>query len=167
MRALTLAAVLVLGFLGPIRADLGTHSTDSYSHAGDGVGAASIRLAQSDGLVIDAPRRITTDQETVDFTGSVVAPGEARLSVDGIPVAVGADGGFRIRREVPVGRSEASKLHKWANSDNLRLMRQGNGGLRPQSGQQSPIAREGCLAALLRECRNSVVLRRMPHSTTC
>ena len=69
-------------------------------------GGAVLRVAQSSLAVIDAPKRIDTDQETVDFTGRAMAPGEMTLSVNGTPVTLASDGTFRIRRQVPVGRSK-------------------------------------------------------------
>ena len=65
--------------------------------------AASIRFAQAEGPVIEAPRRITTDQDTIDFTGRVAGVGSVMLSINGDPVMVGTDGSFHVRRVVPVG----------------------------------------------------------------
>ncbi len=73
--------------------------------APDVAAGAGLRLAQAEAVVIVAPRRIKIEQDTVDFSGRVEAAGEVRLSVDGTPVAVDANGAFRIRRQVPVGRT--------------------------------------------------------------
>ncbi len=70
-----------------------------------GPAAATLWLAQDDVPAIVAPRRVDTDQETVDFSGRVESRRRVRLSVEGMPVPVAADGSFRIRRTVPVGRS--------------------------------------------------------------
>ena len=94
MKWVAIAAVLVLGLSGEARAGA----------AGEAV-VAPLVLAQSSLALIVAPKRIDTDQETVDFTGRAAAPGEVTLTVNGIPVAVAPDGSFRIRQQVPVGRS--------------------------------------------------------------
>ncbi len=94
MKWVAIAAVLVLGLSGEARAGAAGEAT-----------AAPLVLAQSSLAVIVAPKRIDTDQETVDFTGRAMAPGEVTLTVNGIPVAVAPDGSFRIRQQVPVGRS--------------------------------------------------------------
>ena len=67
--------------------------------------AGALRLAQADTVVIVAPKRLKIEQDTVDFSGRVEAAGEVRLSVDGAPVALDGNGNFRIRRQVPVGRT--------------------------------------------------------------
>jgi len=92
MKWAAIAALLVLGLPGEVRAD------------GDTT-AAPMVLAQSSLAVIDAPKRLDIDQETVDFSGRAIAPGEVTLTVNGMPVAVAGDGAFRIRQQVPVGRS--------------------------------------------------------------
>ncbi len=92
MKWAAIAALLVLGLPGEVRAD------------GDTT-AAPMVLAQSSLAVIDAPKRLDIDQETVDFSGRAIAPGEVTLTVNGMPVAVAGDGSFRIRQQVPVGRS--------------------------------------------------------------
>ncbi|MCZ6846982.1 MAG: hypothetical protein O7F69_13895, partial [Alphaproteobacteria bacterium] len=66
---------------------------------------ALTRVAQLGQVTIYAPKRIDTDQETVDFTGKIEANGEISLTVNGSPVRVAADGSFLVRRTVPVGRS--------------------------------------------------------------
>ena len=78
-------------------------STPSTGATIDGGPAAWIRLAQAEGPVIEAPRRITTDQATIDFTGRVTGLGSVMLSVNGDPVMVDADGSFHVRRVIPVG----------------------------------------------------------------
>ena len=78
-------------------------STPSAGATIDGGPAAWIRLAQAEGPVIEAPRRITTDQATIDFTGRVTGLGSVMLSVNGDPVMVDADGSFHVRRVIPVG----------------------------------------------------------------
>ncbi len=64
------------------------------------------RVAQLGQATIYAPKRIDTDQETVEFTGKIEANGEISLTVNGSPVGVGVDGSFLVRRTVPVGRSK-------------------------------------------------------------
>ena len=101
MRCLVLVVALLLG--GPAWA------APEAGGAAFGVanrGGAVLRVAQSSLVAIDAPKRIDTDQETVDFTGRAMAPGEVTLSVNGTPVTLASDGTFRIRRQVPVGRSK-------------------------------------------------------------
>ncbi len=93
MKWAVFAALLVLGLSGNARADAAGEVT------------APLVLAQSSLAVIDAPKRLDIDQETVDFTGRAIAPGEVTLTVNGMPVAVAGDGSFRIRQQVPVGRS--------------------------------------------------------------
>ena len=95
MRWAVFVALLVFGLSGDARA----------GDRGDAT-AAPLVLAQSSLAVIDAPRRLKTDQETVDFSGRVIAPGEVTLTVNGAPVKVAPDGSFRIRQEVPVGRTD-------------------------------------------------------------
>ncbi len=105
MRRIMLVAALVLGVQGPAQASLdsgiATFQDRAYSAAADD----PLRLAQESLALIVAPERIDTDQDTVDFTGRAMAPGEVTLTVNGLPVAVAADGSFRIRQQVPVGRS--------------------------------------------------------------
>ena len=95
MRWAVFVALLVFGLSGDARAGDRSDAT-----------AAPLVLAQSSLAVIDAPRRLKTDQETVDFSGRVIAPGEVTLTVNGAPVKVAPDGSFRIRQEVPVGRTD-------------------------------------------------------------
>ncbi len=71
---------------------------------------APTRLAQAEGPVIEAPRRITTDQDTIDFSGTVDGLGSVMLSVNGEPVMVDDDGSFRVRRQVPVGLTRLSLI---------------------------------------------------------
>ena len=71
---------------------------------------APTRLAQAEGPVIEAPRRITTDQDTIDFTGTVDGLGSVMLSVNGEPMMVDDDGSFRVRRQVPVGLTRLSLI---------------------------------------------------------
>ena len=101
MRCLVLIAALMLG--GPAWA--GPQADGAVFGVADR-GGAVLRVAQSSLAAIDAPKRIDTDQETVDFTGRAMAPGEMTLSVNGTPVTLATDGTFRIRRQVPVGRSK-------------------------------------------------------------
>ncbi len=101
MRCLVLIAALMLG--GPAWA--GPQADGAVFGVADR-GGAVLRVAQSSLAAIDAPKRIDTDQETVDFTGRAMAPGEMTLSVNGTPVTLASDGTFRIRRQVPVGRSK-------------------------------------------------------------
>ena len=101
MRCLVLIAALLLG--GPARA---APQADGAVFGVADRGGAVLRVAQSSLAAIDAPKRIDTDQETVDFTGRAMAPGEMTLSVNGTPVTLASDGTFRIRRQVPVGRSK-------------------------------------------------------------
>ncbi len=101
MRCLVLIAALLLG--GPVWAAL---EADGAVFDVAERGGAVLRVAQSSLAAIDAPKRIDTDQETVDFTGRAMAPGETTLSVNGTPVTLASDGTFRIRRQVPVGRSK-------------------------------------------------------------
>ena len=106
MRRVYLAAALVLSFAWPAWAGLDIGSSNSLTFGdADGVAADAVHLAQSSLAVIDAPKRLDIDEETVDFTGRVAVPGEAKLTVNGISVPVASDGSFRIRQQVPVGRS--------------------------------------------------------------
>ena len=91
MKWAVIAALLVLGLPGEARAEA--------------VGEPFV-LAQSSLAVIDAPNRLKTDQETVDFSGRAIAPGEVTLTVNGAPIAVAPDGSFRVRQQVPVGRTD-------------------------------------------------------------
>ena len=101
MRRLVIIAVLALALIGPAQAGLDSGNAASY----DGVAAAPVRLAQTAPTII-VPGRIDTDQDTVDFTGNVQGIGEVTLTANGIPVPVAADGSFRIRQQVPVGRTK-------------------------------------------------------------
>ena len=103
MRRLLLAAALIVGVTAQGQAQPGAQAAAGAARGGDAV--AALRFAQSGAPVIVAPRRIDTDQETVDFAGTVEAAGEVTLTVNGSPLAVAADGAFRVRRTVPVGRS--------------------------------------------------------------
>ena len=58
-----------------------------------------------DASVIQVPGRVNTDQETVEVSGQVTALGLVALTADGKSVTVAADGSFRLRRRVPVGKS--------------------------------------------------------------
>ncbi len=105
MRRVFATAALVFCFASPALASLDSASRNLHLRNADGIVPGPIRLAQSSLAVIDAPTRIDTDQETVDFNGRTVAPGEITLTVNGAPVAVAPDGSFRIRQPVPVGRT--------------------------------------------------------------
>ncbi len=104
MESFALVVVLGLGFVMPAQTNLDT----SFRIRNNGVldSVAAVQLVQLSLAVIDAPKRIDTDQETVDFTGRAMAPGDMTLSVNGMPVTLASDGTFRIRRQVPVGRSK-------------------------------------------------------------
>ena len=75
---------------------------------------ASIYLVFSSGLaqeadretVIEAPHRLDTHQEAVDFTGKVAPSDGVTLSADGKPVPLSADGSFRLHRVVNLGKSK-------------------------------------------------------------
>ena len=101
MRRLVVIAVLALALIGPAQAGFDTGNAASY----DGVAAQFVRLAQA-APTITVPERIDTDQDTVDFTGNVQGVGNVTLTANGIPIAVAADGSFRIRQQVTVGRSK-------------------------------------------------------------
>ncbi len=105
MRRVITAALLVLGFAWPASAGVDRGTETSNVRDTDGVATEFVRLAQADTLVITAPGRIDIDQDTVDFTGKVEAAGEVTLTVNGMPVTVAADGSFRVRQQVPVGRT--------------------------------------------------------------
>ncbi len=105
MRHIVLVAALVLGVHGSALASLESDIAKFQNGAFSAEADDPLRLAQESLAVIIAPKRIDTDQETVDFTGRAVAPGEVTLTVNGIPVTVAPDGSFRIRQQVPVGRS--------------------------------------------------------------
>ena len=92
MRRLILAAIVMFGWLEQAR-------------AGVDLAPRPILLAQIEAPKIIAPKRIDTDQETIDVTGRIEGQGEVRLTANGIPVDLSVDGAFRLRRSVPVGRS--------------------------------------------------------------
>lgn len=92
MRRLILAAIVMFGWLEQAR-------------AGVDLAPRPILLAQIEAPKIIAPKRIDTDQETIDVTGRIEGQGEVRLTANGIPVDLSIDGAFRLRRSVPVGRS--------------------------------------------------------------
>ena len=100
------AVALVFCFAWPAHADLDINAAASTSYAENGFVGDWLRLAQSDVPVITVPQRIDTDQDTVDFTGKVQGAGEITLTADGIPIPVAADGSFRIRQQVAVGRTK-------------------------------------------------------------
>ncbi len=101
MTRLMVAVALVLGFAGPAQAGLASGNAASY----DGVAAAPVRLAQTAPFIL-APSRIDTYHDTVDFAGNVQGVGEVALTANGLPIPVAADGSFRIRQQVPVGRTK-------------------------------------------------------------
>ncbi len=105
MRHIVLVAALVLGVHGSAQASLESDIAKFQNGAFSAEADDPLRLAQESLALIVAPKRIDTDQDTVDFTGRAMAPGEVTLTVNGIPVAVAPDGSFRIRQQVPVGRS--------------------------------------------------------------
>ena len=113
MRWAVLAALLVVGLSGESWANACVEATAAplvltqSSLAGR---VAPTRLAQAAGPVIEAPRRITTDQDTIDFAGTVDGLGSVILSVNGDPVMIAADGSFRVRRQVPVGLTRLSLI---------------------------------------------------------
>jgi len=106
MRRLALVAALVICVHGPGQASLDNGIAAFQHRPHDNAAVRPLRLTQESLAVIVAPKRIDTDQETVDFTGRAIAPGEVTLTVDGSPVTVARDGSFRIRQQVPVGRSK-------------------------------------------------------------
>ena len=108
MKRLVIIATLVLGFIGPAQAGFDTGNAKYNSGGREGIAIGPLRLAQDSLAIINAPNRIDTYQESVDFTGRATAPGEVTLTVNGIPVPVAGDGSFRVRQQVPVGRS---RLH--------------------------------------------------------
>ena len=117
MRWNFVTAALVLCFAWPALAGLGTASSDQILRNAEVIAPEGMRFAQSSLAVIDAPMRIDTDQETVDFSGRAMAPGEATLTVNGEPVMVAPDGSFRIRRTVPVGRSRLTLMLEGSYGD--------------------------------------------------
>ncbi len=99
---IALAVLMFAGVLAP--AEAGTTQANPATVI-DGAPPPT-RIAQLGQATIYAPKRIDTDQESVDFTGKIEANGAINLTVNGTPVPVDANGTFRIRREVPVGRSK-------------------------------------------------------------
>jgi len=106
MKRNLLAGALVFWFVLPAQADLDIGTDTSIGRIVHTDAVKGMRLAQTDAPVITAPRRIDTDQDTVNFTGKVEAAGEVTLTVNGIPVPLAADGSFRIRQQVPVGQTK-------------------------------------------------------------
>ena len=101
MRRLVIVAALAFGLVAPAQAGF-----DVGGAVSGGASAEPVRLAQTDGPTITVPGRIDTDQDTVDVVGTVAGVGEVTLTANGIPVPVAADGSFRIRQQVPVGRTK-------------------------------------------------------------
>ena len=100
-----LAAALALGVQWSTQAGIESGIATFQNRAHGTAADDWPRLAQESLALIVAPKRIDTDQDTVDFTGRAMSPGEVTLTVNGMPVTVAPDGSFRIRQQVPVGRS--------------------------------------------------------------
>ena len=105
MRRVLIAAALTLSIAGTAAASANSDLAASKGQAAPDVDAQVLWLAQADGPTIKVPERIDTDQDTVDFIGKVDGVGEVTLTANGIPIPLAADGEFRIRQQVPVGRS--------------------------------------------------------------
>lgn len=95
MKNWLLLVVLAAGLAGPAQAEP-TLSDRTF------------RIAQSNAIEIIVPRRVKTDQETVDFTGRIESALDVTLTVNGDPVAIAPDGSFRVRRMVKPGNN---RLH--------------------------------------------------------
>ncbi len=80
MKRLVLAAVLALGLVAPALADRDTGIAVPDSDARDSV--AAVQFVQSSLAVINAPKRLDVNQETVDFTGRAIAPSQITLTVN-------------------------------------------------------------------------------------
>ena len=117
MRRLVLVAALVFGVHGPAQASLDNGIAAFQNRPHNDAASGLLRLAQSSLAVIDAPKRIDTDQETVDFSGRAMAPGEVTLTVNGDPVPIAPDGSFHVRQQVPVGRSRLTLVLEGSYGD--------------------------------------------------
>ena len=76
------------------------------------------QVADADPPAIALPQSMTTDQVSIDISGSVVDSSRVvDLMVDGRSVPLGTDGAFSIRRGVPVGETEfrVTALDEWGN----------------------------------------------------
>ena len=104
-RGSLIAVAVFLLSVGPAGAGAATNTDVSDGDSRYALESPLLRLAQAAGPTIDAPRRIKTDQEVIDFTGTVEAAGEVTLTVNGTPVPVAEDGSFHVRWRVPVGRT--------------------------------------------------------------
>ena len=104
MKRILTIATLALCLASPALAGLDVAGRDLQ--ASNGGAPDTVRLAQSSLAVINAPARIDTDHETVDFNGRDSAPGDVTFTVNGAPIAVAPDGSFRIRYQAPMGRSQ-------------------------------------------------------------
>ncbi|MFQ5785496.1 MAG: caspase family protein [Alphaproteobacteria bacterium] len=105
MKRVVLVAGLVAGHWGAVFAAADGSGGDVLRAVRNTPAGPSLRVVQAEAPEFIVPRRINTDQETIDLSGRVVGAASTRLSVDGIPAPLSADGSFRIRRTVPVGRS--------------------------------------------------------------
>jgi uncharacterized caspase-like protein len=68
--------------------------------------------------VITAPPIIETEEAIIELTGTVRDRSRVvDLSLDGQPIALGADGGFNLRRGVPLGESQIAlvAVDEWGN----------------------------------------------------
>ena len=104
-RGSLIAVAVFLLSVGPAEAGAATNTDVSGGDFRYALESPELRLAQAAGPTIDVPRRIKTDQEVIDFTGTVEAAGEITLTVNGTPVPVAEDGSFHVRWRVPVGRT--------------------------------------------------------------
>ncbi len=86
MRRLALVAALVLGLVGAAHADIESGIAAFQNRPHNDAAGGLLCLAQESLAIIVAPKRIDTDQETVDFIGRAMAPGEVTLTVDGSPI---------------------------------------------------------------------------------